>query len=433
MAKKKKNFKDVTGIKFADLIMPLVLGGVGSYSQSAGRGVNLGLQAFRTLQAGREYQDEKDLSKNMVENFKNTAQQYEDERNTIQQGITREDPTMTSAEGYYKEEGVIAPDPKWTEESDDFRAERSAPKTFSEQFGERMDPTAGIMQALAAGKEQEGADLINKSLPTGSQMAESPLMAEMQVSQQMIPAVAENFAQGILERKAAGQDSARRLGFIDRQIRFYEQMASLGAVNPSSAGYLAGMNELQRASEEATMEQMMKTHLNHSEGRADAHRKAMLQISARHDNKLIEIEKRNVMERYVPIVGAGGVVYSFDKKSGKYLDQFGTANGKVKELPWESKRKFFNDSFNQLRDVIKMDEMGQVDPKSEDYQMMLSNARKQYLGAQRMLKGGDWEQFVQEYLAATGTMPPRIGGSGATPGQPADDAAVRAAQEAINF
>ena len=248
MAKKKKNFKSVTGIKFADLIMPLVLGGVGSYSQSAGRGVNLGLQAFRTLQSGREYQDEKDLSKGMVENFENTAQQYADERNTIQQGLKREDPTMTAAKGYYKEDGMIAPDPEpqWQEGDSSVMVGSGEEKklTFMEQMkarsgeldGSRFDPTAGVAAMSDAGAMQNAMGAINEQQGlTGEDAQISAGFEGMRMQQQeMIPQEAMDFTQRILERKMEGQDAAKRLGFLDKQIRFYEQMAALGAVNPLS-------------------------------------------------------------------------------------------------------------------------------------------------------------------------------------------------------
>lgn len=436
MAKKKKNFKGLTGIKFSDLIMPLVLGGVGSYSPAAGRGVNLGLQAFRTLQSGREYQDERDLSKSMVENFENTAKMYQDERNTIQQGITREDPTMTSAKGYYKEEGAILPDPEEEWEKGDPLV-KEGKKSFIDQMkarsgeleGDRFDISAGVAAMSDAGAEKNAMDVINEQQGlTGEQAQVSPQFEGMRMQQQeMIPQEAMDFTQRILERKMAGQDSAKRLGFIDKQVRFYEQMAALGAVNPSSAGYLAGMNELQRMSEESTMDQMFVNHEANTTSRREKHENAMIQILFRHDKAMARQMQKQKVQKYSPMMGKDGVIYSMNKETGEWIDKTGSANEKVKTLSWEEKRKFFNDAHKQFFDLVAGPEMGRFAKSNPDYQNMLAKARDRYVHAQKIVTDTDWEQFVAEYYQREGTMPPAMPNgrpSGPAPGDPEIEAAA---------
>jgi hypothetical protein len=103
----KKSFKDVTGIKFADLIMPLVMGGIGSYSPAAGRGVDLGLQAFRTFQAGQEFSDEREEKKAYKEW---TRQQAENARAHLEQ-LQQEkiDTSQVATSGFHKERGPAVP------------------------------------------------------------------------------------------------------------------------------------------------------------------------------------------------------------------------------------------------------------------------------------------------------------------------------------
>jgi len=103
----KKNFKDVTGIKFADLIMPLVMGGIGSYSPAAGRGVGLGLQAFRTFQAGQAFGDEREEKKAYKEWTEQQAQQAQQEFEQIQQG--KIDQSEVEHKGFEGKRGPATP------------------------------------------------------------------------------------------------------------------------------------------------------------------------------------------------------------------------------------------------------------------------------------------------------------------------------------
>lgn len=103
----KKNFKDVTGIKFADLIMPLVMGGVGSYSPAAGRGVGLGLEAFRTFQAGQEWGDERERNKESKKFFEQEAANIEQQIADIKSG--KVDPREVEHKGFEGKRGPATP------------------------------------------------------------------------------------------------------------------------------------------------------------------------------------------------------------------------------------------------------------------------------------------------------------------------------------
>ncbi|MHC4120806.1 MAG: hypothetical protein ACYSWO_25220 [Planctomycetota bacterium] len=103
----KKNFKDVTGIKFADLIMPLVMGGIGSYSPAAGRGVGLGLQAFRTFQAGQAFGDEREEKKAYKEWAAQQTANAEAQLEQLRQG--KIDPSEVEHKGFEGKRGPATP------------------------------------------------------------------------------------------------------------------------------------------------------------------------------------------------------------------------------------------------------------------------------------------------------------------------------------
>jgi hypothetical protein len=94
----KKNFKDVTGIKFADLMLPLIMGGIGSYSPAAGRGVGLGLQAFRTFQAGQAFGDERKEKKAYKEWAEQQTANAEQHLEQLRQG--KIDPSEVEYRGF---------------------------------------------------------------------------------------------------------------------------------------------------------------------------------------------------------------------------------------------------------------------------------------------------------------------------------------------
>jgi hypothetical protein len=276
--KKKKNFKDVTGIKFADLIMPALLGGIGSYSRPAGRGVELGLQAFRTFQAGQEFGDEREAKKKMSEYFTNQAQMAEDVR------LGKQDPTEVSNTGFHQGGGPATPDPD---------------RPVGEGEVSEVDPMAAQQFSLFGGGQPQGSDIgadLDAAIP--------------------VPDV----AQALVQQKQQQEATMRDMGIADERKRFYEIAALTAATNPGAAGHMGLQESAQRMSHLDKLDRYR--HL--SDLQAD-NTKERLQleaesIQAKHMNKkeIMALTKK-YEQRYIGYLGPGGTTLTFDKDKGTWF------------------------------------------------------------------------------------------------------------------
>lgn len=229
--KKKKNFKDVTGIKFADLIMPMILGGVGSYSRPAGRGVEIGLQAFRTLQAGKEYSDEREMKKKVSDYFGTRVEEMEEEAKMLAQDKQSMDDT--SRYGFYGNAGMTMPDPN---------------RNIAEGLVENQKYSDLINPKKKMSMFSDG-NIEGDEGPQGSQ-----LIGEME---QPLPVPDMQALIDALVNKKERQDGlVRDMKIADGRKHFFE-MAQLGALsNPGAATYM-GMQE--QASRMSTVDDITKT------------------------------------------------------------------------------------------------------------------------------------------------------------------------------
>jgi hypothetical protein len=388
MAKKKKTFKGVTGIKFADLIMPLVLGGVGSYSPAAGRGVNLGLQAFRTLQSGREYQAERDAGKDVAEGFENMAQDLKDQKDTLQTGITREAPSETGRFGFYGDAGAKLPDP-------------------DRQVGEGQVEKQDILELAAGGKPEP-----QKFSAIMQNQGQAELGGVKETLEQALPVPklgeAQQYQDAILQQKMETEDSAKRLGLIDRRIRFYEQMASLGAVNPGSASYLAGMEQLQHEKNIAGIEQRWDMHKIYTAGRVQEHKNKLIEMEYSRDTKM-GLEKMKAEMDPLRFFQSGDTIAAFDPRSGKKLLTDSIGPRKLDKESWqgmgiEKRLGLLGDIVKGYIDVEQGIEDGFMLPDDQE----VAQSREAYREMLKVVSRQDILLFEQQ----TGQKIPRVAAGG---------------------
>jgi len=374
---KKKNFKDITGIKFADLIMPMVLGGVGSYSRPAGRGVSLGLNAFRTFQAGREYSDERELAEGLSEQFAGRAEELKASRGEI------------AKTGFHKEEG-----PTFTDVQDQMKASRAkdypsvftegeeteVPK-FTDQYGMNLSGLGEMGQNVLDRESvgMEGADAVGPELQ-GIVDQQQTMMPDV------VPVAAEQYSDALIAKKVENEDMAKQLGFIDNQIRFYDQMSALGRVNPSSAGYLAGMNELSRMKDEASLNYLWETHKKDSIGRADKHRIKLVELKEKHDDAMALEDKRAATRKYQFMNMGNGQFLTINKETGGWmLNQVPVDPEDLKSLPFDKKFAMFDKAFDNYRQVLADVGRELIDPTDP----LIEQARKEYMNWRATLSKED--------------------------------------------
>jgi len=301
--KKKKNFKGVTGIKFNDLILPLVLGGVGSYSNAAGRGVNLGLQAFRTLQAGREFQAERDLGVEQSENLSGYADSLRQQAEAL--NIPEEEFTQVLQEEATKER--VLP------------TEGQAPETVQVD----LEALYGKGDNMAAQPGATFAEQFGLVEPTVAGAEEQQLEQQAAVVEQEGAAQGEDYAGAILGAKKLRDQQAKDLGILQDRITFYDQMAGLSKVNPSSAGYLIGQEMLGRARSQQSLDQIAATGIMYAENNADKSRREALAQAAKHGHVMAEIRLRAELEpEFTPFQGPFGLINVWKKGplAGKMTD-----------------------------------------------------------------------------------------------------------------
>jgi hypothetical protein len=202
--KKKKNFKGLTGIKFADLIMPLVMGGVGSYSPAAGRGVNLGLQAFRTFQAGQEFQDEREEKKA----YKEWAEQESANARAHLEQLRQDkiDPGEVEQRGFYSERGPTTP-----VGGEEVERAGTGPGQLS-LFGDSGADLSGGVDLDRGGE-------ITEAMGTPDQLLTDAIVGRKR------------------DQEATVQDIERAKG----DLRFSE---AIEYASPTAGGYLAGQNQM---------------------------------------------------------------------------------------------------------------------------------------------------------------------------------------------
>ena len=217
--KEKKNFKSVTGIKFADLIMPMLLGGIGSYSRPAGRGVEIGLQAFRTLQAGKEYSDEREMKQKVSDYFGSRVEEMEKEASMVQQDKQSLDDT--SQYGFYGNKGVTLPDPN---------------REVAEGEIQGMDVLSGKPEKLSMFSQgPQGSDI-------GGQLGGALPAPDMQA-----------LTDALVQKKERFDGLARDMSISDDRRHFFE-MAQLGALsNPGAATYMGMQEAASRMNDKADM------------------------------------------------------------------------------------------------------------------------------------------------------------------------------------
>jgi hypothetical protein len=245
----KKNFKDVTGIKFADLIMPLVMGGIGSYSPAAGRGVGLGLQAFRTFQAGQAFSDEREEKKSYKEWAEQQVQQAEQRVEDERQG--KIDPSEVAYQG---SEGARGPaTPVGGKEVENTPLGKGRVSLFG-------DKDATMTTAPGEFDLDPGGELPEAFGGSGQEM----------------------LTQAILGRKRAQDAAARDLGPAEEKLRFSQ---SLQFMEPNTGGYMSAQDAQREMSEISRLNFLNEQAAKWSTSAADKHRYTVNEINLRAGNQ----------------------------------------------------------------------------------------------------------------------------------------------------
>jgi len=391
----KKNFKDRTGIKFADLIMPMIMGGIGSYSRPAGRGVHLGLQAYRTLQAGREYGREREVGEELSNKFTQDVEDLRETRATVENGRTKEDPSMTSSFGFHKDTGPNFADPERTGRI--ARGEEE-PQNVANMF----DNKEGIEQMINASLMQGGVEDI--SAAEGAEAPAAPEFSQMMANQEMAAPAAAQYADAILGKKKESENTARRLGLIDREIRFYETMAILGKTNPGSAGYLSGMQHLQFEKERASIEQRFDVHKFNTESRAETHKNTLIELKKKQDHEKAMIEMKAAISPYL-FFQSGNTVVAYERGTGKQIlsDEIGPRELDEKEwaaLGADKRLDFFIQAERRHTEMQAKIQARLMDPNNP----AVKAALLAYSSIMQMVTQEDIFMFQQE----TGRVPPPV-------------------------
>jgi len=296
--KKKKNFKSVTGVKFSDLIMPLVLGGIGSYSRDAGRGVGLGLSAFRTFQSGKEYSDEQTQKKAMAEFF----QQRADQLGGAAPGT--EDIVETGTVGFYGDAGVATPTPTPQGETDE-------PVEVTDEDAEQEIP-------VESAERPKFADIMGLIEGIGA-----PVTAGVDDNQAVVDSLGSDKTDQILAEKMR-QEAMRGDSLAGEQQRFNETLAQLASVNPSAAGYMGaqeGAGGIAHKRKLMEFNELARLNATSSKERMAATRDQLL---LKHDLARDEIHFRALENRISQVRGPNGEPWKFDKQAnggrGAYFD-----------------------------------------------------------------------------------------------------------------
>ena len=384
--KKKKNFKDVTGIKFADLIMPLVLGGVGSYSNAAGRGVGIGLQAFRTLQAGKEYGQERELAEKTSESISNLSRELQQQKAGIQGEMFDED--VSEAQYWMPQEEPV-------EEVVDESALVSPQERASQLslFGPEDDPNTMTPEQRQAAESsiKANVDAIKRNIASPDGETPAADMPE------------QDYVQAILGAKGEREAKMHELGIIDDRITFFDQMAALAQVNPSSAGYLVGQGLLMDMSDDQKYAYLTRLEKGQAKSREEREAMELRLIHERGDQAAKNIRLRADLNKWSPMISAEFGEVAFNKKDGQWYDKDGNL------LAGRTARQIFTpkEIIQQYRPVVqtylqmkKAIENGELAPDDENYE------RVRDLAAELSRGIDDWMIQAENARAASTGEPP---------------------------
>jgi hypothetical protein len=270
------------GVKWSELLIPGALGVIGSMNRDTGRGVGLGIQAYNILKSQQKDPAEEEAKKKLSEHFKERAEELRTQQTTMARGRALEDIDETGQFGFFKEAGPTMPTPTLDLGRETVRA--------SDQFGLGMDQQEA---ALLAAREAGG-------LP-------SPQESELQRGlAQGIPGVQDVDFEA---REGAVQERMSEiLPEMDTgDIRFNEIMSQLAAVNPASAGYLAGQFQSQETKDRLMLNRMYEQDKLYAKGREQQSALEIKQRNLAHaQNMEIAQEKALVQEKWSPITNSLG-------------------------------------------------------------------------------------------------------------------------------
>lgn len=269
--KKKKTFADVTGVKFKDLILPTVLGAIGSYSRPAATAVELGLSGYRTFQAGKQLSDEQKQKEMAGQYFGDRAEQLREEQRAA--GAAVEDPTASGKWLYYGQEGPTIPTPK--------RSDAVAGKAVQEEkfrdvmMGEAPPQTAE--EAAFAGSEfgqimtgyQDRLPFYMKPQEQQAQGIVSGIQAEAQDPTDpnvILKSIDDVRQKSIMDYKNRVQQEQER---YDSEIRMSEMAQLLAGSNPAWATGLMMQQEQARISNKDAVNKLLTLEGIYSRGRQE--------------------------------------------------------------------------------------------------------------------------------------------------------------------
>jgi hypothetical protein len=307
----KKNFKDVTGIKFADLIMPLVMGGIGSYSPAAGRGVGLGLQAFRTFQAGQAFSDEREEKKAYKEWAEQQAQNAQAEYEQLQQG--KIDPSQVATQGFHAERGPTTP----------------------VGGGEVESAVKGPQQFTLFGDDAEVAEGVD--LDRGDEISEA-----MGAPQDLI-------AESLLSRKRA-QDAAARDLEIARGNMTFSQALQHSA--PNTGAYMSMQKVMSEQAQRAKLLGQIQMSKEYAANDKQKHKLTMMEINARDEDRqnqmrlAAELDKMGI--KHWQLSGDRILEYNPERREAGMSAWSLRDEGPIDltDVPIDERVKLFHDSIN---------------------------------------------------------------------------------------
>jgi hypothetical protein len=269
--KKKKTFADVTGVKFKDLIMPTVLGVIGSYSRPAQTAVELGLSGYRTIQAGKQVSDENRAKEAAGEYFGKRTEQLKTEQKAA--GADVEDPTQSGKWLYYGQEGPSIPTPTLKDEKigENIQQQRfrdvmmgKAQPPGADEAGMGASPIEQIevgyqdrLPFYLKPQEQQAQGIV-----TGLQNQGTDLTDPNTIKQ----SIEDTHAKAIQDYKARVQEEQAK---YDSEIRMSEMAQLLSQVNPGWAAGLMMQQEQGRISNADAVQKLLTLEGIYSKGRKE--------------------------------------------------------------------------------------------------------------------------------------------------------------------
>ena len=268
--KKKKTFADVTGVRFKDLIMPTVLGVIGSYSRPAQTAVELGLSGYRTIQAGKQLADENKAKEAAGEYFGKRTEQLRAEQKAAGEAV--EDPTQSGQWLYYGQEGPRIPTPT---REDEKTGEKIQQEKFRDMMMGDVPFAPGEAGTGASPFEQIELGYQNKlpfymkpqeqqaqGIVSGLQN-QDPDLADPNVIRQSID---DLHAKAITDYKGRVAEEQAK---YDSEIRMSEMAQLLSQVNPGWAAGLMMQQEQSRISNADAVKKLLTLEGIYSRGRKE--------------------------------------------------------------------------------------------------------------------------------------------------------------------